>query len=259
MPTFCPVCGYDLALPDPDRHPDPCPCCAFRFKDFDDPKSYNYFAKENSRSIFVGVRRTTWCESHLPWCSKTIPRPDRWDPIVQLKNIGVNMGTSYEEWMDRNPIIIPENKDKFLKIARERIQKLGWRPQFIEALWDGDTQGWFLNIAVSAKRDDGTFDKAFLWCLRGGGGDFRLFAGTVPPYPEVAIGRHLLDEISKEYGIESYFPSEGTDDSYVYFWERDDTMRCRTCGKHIHIYAHSPTRDQCWPCEQRDKQAKKST
>lgn len=51
------------------------------------------------------------------------------------------------------------------------------KPIAIESAWDGDTTGWFLELwAIQPERK-----QVNLLILRGEGGDFRLFDGSVPP------------------------------------------------------------------------------
>jgi hypothetical protein len=236
------VCGYDLALPDPDVLVESCPCCAFHFHRFSEHKLYSYFINEEPNSISVSIGRGMWAQAHLPWYSQTIPRPENWDPTQQVKNIGLDWGNSYDEWMEKHPVIIPENKEKFLKIARERLQELSWQPEFIEAIWDGDTQGWFLCVWVSAKRANDDYNIVRLLRLSG-----------ALHNAEVIVGGFVLQELASELGIPSYFPSEDPDESYARFWERDENKRCRTCGKYLY-----DNQAQCWTCWKRDEKAKKS-
>ena len=52
-------------------------------------------------------------------------------------------------------------------------------PLAIEALWDGDSQGWFVNLCAVVPIQH-THDSRILRTFRRGG-DIRLFNGLVPP------------------------------------------------------------------------------
>jgi hypothetical protein len=182
----------------------------------------------------------------MPWCSKTVPKPENWDPIKQMHAIGENYADSLEAWIDRNPDIRPENKDKFLKIALERVGKLDFKPHVFEALWDGDTQGWFLMLFARRKTWTG-YNRSCLWSLRGAGGDFRLFTGLVPPYPEAYILNYVGTELAKVYDVPFYFPSpQDADDDCPGWWEKDETKRCISCGKYLSIERKNVV---CYHCD----------
>jgi hypothetical protein len=56
----------------------------------------------------------------------------------------------------------------------------------VEALWDGDTEGWYVVLFAIVRRPGRRherFDEVSLTVLRHGG-DIRLFNGQVPPWPE---------------------------------------------------------------------------
>lgn len=75
----------------------------------------------------------------------------------------------------------------------EEIAALPGRTVAIEALWDGDTDGWFVELVVLT---DGTPAEHRLATIRHGS-DMRLFNGTVPPWPEAqeaeTVGRALAE------------------------------------------------------------------
>src|SRR5262245_12260479 len=73
----------------------------------------------------------------------------------------------------------------------QRIRDLNARPVAFQALWDGDTQGWFLYLDVVYRSGAGHTGSP-LACLRFGG-DIRVFNGQVPPWPEAVIGAKIGD------------------------------------------------------------------
>ena len=75
--TMCPVCGYP-ALDEPpyDDSGCPtyviCPCCG------------NEFGYDDTSVAHVELRKK-WIKKGMPWWSKRINPPDKWDPTQQLK------------------------------------------------------------------------------------------------------------------------------------------------------------------------------
>jgi hypothetical protein len=110
-----------------------------------------------------------------------------------------------------------------------RIAELPGRHVAIEALWDGDTHGWFLRITLVTHSDespawgyvtseDGHFARP-LGMLRYGG-DIRLFNGQVPPWPEAIVARRAGARVADALGLKLWFPSpnEPRDDER-HWWE----------------------------------------
>lgn len=70
-------------------------------------------------------------------------------------------------------------------------------PTAIEALWEGDTYGWFVILRAVGPAEEGSpADRTVaLGTYQGRGGDSRLFTGEVPPWPErewaTEDGEHL--------------------------------------------------------------------
>lgn len=74
----------------------------------------------------------------------------------------------------------------------------------VRAEWDGDSTGWFVVLDVLF----GDPDKAVPVCLasfRGPGGDFRLFAGRVPPWPESELAERVGCEFAQALGVSFTF------------------------------------------------------
>ncbi len=146
--------------------------------------------------------------------------------------------------------------DRQVHAWRARIAEHAARLLALEALWDGDTEGWFLDIALVTTRDgrEDVFVAEPIATLRYGG-DIRLFNGQVPPWPEAVVARRAGEQLARELGIEFYFPSpDSPDDDCPHWWERDAAARCRNCGKPLaHDRGPYALPDQCVPCRQQDE------
>ena len=123
----------------------------------------------------------------------------------------------------------------------------------LEALWDGDTTGWFLDLNLLAVRADGSLlAKHAIASLRYGG-DIRLFNGQVPPWPETRVAQHLAERLADVSPCQLWFPSpdEPDDDNPTYV-ERGLAIQCADCDKLI----MPPTseflpKDCCYHCHLR--------
>jgi hypothetical protein len=95
----------------------------------------------------------------------------------------------------------PLNLDGLL----EQIAALPHPPDAIEALWDGDSGGWFVCLVAVTLRPKFEHNLAFIRH----GTDIRIFNGEVPPWPEAleaaAAGRALAGRL----GIPFHFASPG--------------------------------------------------
>jgi hypothetical protein len=82
-----------------------------------------------------------------------------------------------------------------LEVLTERVGALPHPPDAIEALWDGDTDGWFVRLVAVTLRPKVEHHLAFIRH----GGDIRIFHHQVPPWPEAqeatSIGRALADRL----------------------------------------------------------------
>ncbi len=171
----------------------------------------------------------------MPWRGTDSLPPPGWDPVKQMHAIGVQLGASLEEWAYNNPIVSPENYPRFLEIALEKISQLAWKPEVIEALWDGDTQGWYLIIDVSAHNpiQDRPHSKT-LFTFNGFGA------------PTFQIATFLGGELSEMLQIPFYFPSpEQPNDDYASWWKRNEQKRCISCGR----YLRDTVPEMCYLCE----------
>ncbi len=104
-----------------------------------------------------------------------------------------------EPWFRPNP---PLNLDELI----EEVAALPHPPDAIEALWDGDSEGWFVCLVAVTLRPKSGHN---LSCSRLGT-DMRIFDGEVPPWPEAleaaAIGRALAGR----FGVPFHFASPDT-------------------------------------------------
>ncbi|WP_405925387.1 hypothetical protein [Streptomyces sp. NBC_00035] len=92
-----------------------------------------------------------------------------------------------------------------------RIHQSPGCPAAVEALWDGDTDGWF--VVLVAVFDDPRCEVDLAWIRHGS--DLRVFDGQVPPWPEareaVEIGTALADRFKVPFHFAS--PDEPDDEA----------------------------------------------
>ena len=85
----------------------------------------------------------------------------------------------------------------------EKSEALPGRPVAVEALWDGDTDGWFVDLALVT--DDPAAEHPLARIRHGS--DIRLFNGTVPPWPEAqeaeTVGRALAERLTVPFHFAS--------------------------------------------------------
>lgn len=142
--------------------------------------------------------------------------------------------------------------------ALERaLLRVGGTPKVLEALWDGDTQGWYLRVSVYVER--GVWPVKRTECHALGpvvlGTDRRLFAGQVPPWPEAELVKSFVQHTQAKYGLTLYLPSEEPDDECPRWPERARARACADCGK-PGLPTASPylPQDICYPCHLRREQ-----
>ncbi len=98
----------------------------------------------------------------------------------------------------------------------ETALALSPKPIVIESVWDGDTIGWILDLrAIQPERKE-----VVLVRLRGDGGDFRLFRGIVPPWPEIEEAKLLGERIASLLEIEYYAAPDKPDDLAPRWWNQ---------------------------------------
>jgi hypothetical protein len=72
--NFCPVCGYEMAVP--PKNYNICSSCGTEFGVHDVNAS-------------IAELREAWMKTGPRWWSKTAPQPEKWDPITQMANAGI--------------------------------------------------------------------------------------------------------------------------------------------------------------------------
>lgn len=87
---ICPVCGWDKLDEKPEKQDyNICPCCFTEFGNDDckfDERSGESLSLKDAWSILT----KKWLEQGMKWHSSRI-KPENWNPIEQLKNIGVEI------------------------------------------------------------------------------------------------------------------------------------------------------------------------
>ncbi len=122
----------------------------------------------------------------------------------------------------------------------------------LQALWDGDTTGWFLDITLLVIDDNAETKEHCIDTIRYGG-DIRLFNGQVPPWPESQVAQQLAQKIGESVSCSLWFPSpQEPDDDNPSYAQRELAIRCADCQKLI----MPPTseflpKDCCYPCHLR--------
>jgi hypothetical protein len=70
------------------------------------------------------------------------------------------------------------------------------------ACWDGDSEGWFV-IFYAMLGEQRCHHLAYLR----GDGDFRLFVGSTPPWPEAELAQAVGAELAARFSVPFVFPS----------------------------------------------------
>lgn len=96
------------------------------------------------------------------------------------------------------------------------VTALPRRPDAIEAVWDGDSIGWVVDLtAVTAVPRT----EHCLAMIRHGS-DLRLFNGQVPPWPEAQEAAELGTALAEHFGVPFYFESPDVPDlPEVRWWD----------------------------------------
>ncbi|MEU7576180.1 hypothetical protein AB0B50_01040 [Streptomyces sp. NPDC041068] len=95
------------------------------------------------------------------------------------------------------------------------------RPVVIEALWDGDTQGWMVDVvAVFPPAGGGAVPRDLRLATLRHGSDLRIFNGQAPPWPEAVEARGVGEELAGMFRIPFHFASpEEPDDQASRWWD----------------------------------------
>ena len=90
----------------------------------------------------------------------------------------------------------------------EKVAALPGRPVAIEALWDGDTDGWCVDLM--ALTDDPAAEHRLAMIRYGS--DMRLFNGTVPPWPEAQEAETVGRALAERFAVPFHFASPSQPD-----------------------------------------------
>ena len=130
------------------------------------------------------------------------------------------------------------------------IKKLGSKPKVLEALWDGDTTGWFLLLHVYT-HPSWFFkpEKRHFIGVITLGGDIRLFNNEVPSWPEAELAKEIGAQAKAKYNLRFYMPSEEPDNDCPSWTDRHKGINCADCTKLI-IPSTSPylPKGICYSC-----------
>lgn len=141
------------------------------------------------------------------------------------------------------------------------IKMAGGKPKVLEALWDGDTNGWFivLHLYIETQTTPWIKEEIRRIGVVSFGGDIRLFTGEVPAWPEAVLTKEWGQKIREKYGIIFYFPSDNEPDDDCPGWlQRHLAINCADCNKLI-IPTNSPylPKDICYNCHLNREQNEK--
>lgn len=84
----------------------------------------------------------------------------------------------------------------------------------VEALWDGDTDGWMVDLVAVF---DAPQDEVRLATIRHGY-DLRLFNGQVPPWPEAQEATRTGTALAERFGVPFHFASPDEPDDQAPRW-----------------------------------------
>lgn len=139
------------------------------------------------------------------WTSGVEPRP-------RLHDCQGLIAFRYRELGDRVERVPEPARD--LTTLTSQVNALPRRPAAIEALWDGDTRGWFV-LLLAVMTDPPA--ETTLAAIRHGG-DLRLFNGQVPPWPEAQEAMTTGPALAEHFGLPFHFPSSDTPDDEAPRW-----------------------------------------
>ncbi|MEU6028169.1 hypothetical protein ABZ825_14260 [Streptomyces tauricus] len=95
-----------------------------------------------------------------------------------------------------------------------RIGELPGRLVAVEAIWDGDTSGWFVVLVAVL---DGPPSEVDLAMIRHGS-DLRVFNGQVPPWPEAVEAQTTGTALAARFGVPFHFASPDAPDDEAPRW-----------------------------------------
>lgn len=128
-----------------------------------------------------------------------------------------------------------EPQKTLVALADEIIAKVEAEPGtpwLIDTNWDGDTQGWWLNLTVHNRQEDGSSVSVYHDSVRLGS-DFLYLIGKQPLGPESLLVKKLHKRLRRKYEVILWLPSEQPDDDCPSYFERDQAISCLDCKKPI--------------------------
>ena len=128
------------------------------------------------------------------------------------------------EWERIHPALAAEAEDEHRSALKavsfdalfQKLRQLSGKPVCVQALWDGDSTGWFIRLEVVTQSDQELVESE-IGIVRFGG-DARLFEGAVPPWPEARYAADVGARLAQAIGGEFYFPAPDAPDDSLPTW-----------------------------------------
>jgi hypothetical protein len=140
------------------------------------------------------------------------------DPVPGLFEVQ-NMLAKRRYELDRKGLIEPEPPPPTTAQLIERASATTAPVVAVEALWDGDTQGWYVvlfAIVLRPGRHERFDDVQLTWFRYGS--DLRLIHGTVPPWPEEQRATEQGQAVARQLGVPFHFTSPDEPDLDLPRW-----------------------------------------
>ena len=220
--TLCPICGYDagplVAEPDPPA----CPSCG-------SPPRREVTPWGTVRKL---EQRGSWIYAEMPWRGDPLPPPLGWDPVVQFRRVQVDLGASFAAWRATlPPPMETAHLPQWMGIVEGRLALLPDPPAAIEALWDGDSSGWFVVLCAITRRPSPAHPRhtsTELAILQARIGDWEPFTRRGPSElagPHAWLALEVGGAVARERGIPFHFASPDREDDDLPRWWDTDTGR----------------------------------
>lgn len=111
------------------------------------------------------------------------------------------------------------------EILEQEIKNTKGKPRVLQALWDGDTHGWYLILSLYAENPSISNDLVWHYLGR---------VETDGRQTKAELAKTLGEKAIGTYGLEFYFPSpDDADDDCPDWKERHLAQACAGCGKLI--------------------------
>ncbi|XUL85756.1 hypothetical protein ACQ86D_02815 [Streptomyces galilaeus] len=101
-----------------------------------------------------------------------------------------------------------------LAALTEQVETLPGRTVAVEALWDGDSDGWCVDLMALTEAPVGEHRLATIRH----GSDLRLFNGTVPPWPEAREAETVGRALAERFGVPFHFAGPDRPDDEAPRW-----------------------------------------